>query len=77
MSKAEKFIEKPVSEDLEAVSDKFVKSYTKGGIKQSWLKEGYIAGAKWQKEHLWKPADGNDLPEIDKEVVVLIQPYPL
>ena len=29
--------------------------------------------AKWQKEHLWKPADGDDLPEIDKEVVVLIK----
>ena len=34
-------------------------------------------GAKWQKEKLWKPADGDDLPEIDKEVIVLTQPYPL
>ncbi len=32
----------------------------------------FKAGAKWQKEHLWKPADGNDLPEIDKEVIALI-----
>ena len=29
-------------------------------------------GAKWQKEHLWKPADGDDLPEIDREVIALL-----
>ena len=29
-------------------------------------------GAKWQKEHLWKPADGEDLPEIDREVIALL-----
>jgi len=33
-------------------------------------------GAKWQKEHLWKPADGEDLPEIDREVIVLVQEFP-
>lgn len=27
-------------------------------------------------KEFWKPADG-DLPEIDKEVIVLTQPYPL
>lgn len=27
------------------------------------------------KEHFWKPADGEDLPEIDKEVIALTQPY--
>ena len=26
---------------------------------------------------LWKPADGDDLPEIDREVIVLYQKYPL
>lgn len=33
----------------------------------------FKAGAQWQKEHLWKPADGNDLPEIDREVIVLVR----
>ena len=28
--------------------------------------------AKWQKKHLWKPADGDDLPEIDREVIALL-----
>ena len=28
--------------------------------------------AKWQKEHLWKPANGDDLPEIDREVIALL-----
>lgn len=36
----------------------------------------FIAGAQWQKVNLWKPADGDDLPEIDREVIVLYQPYP-
>ena len=31
---------------------------------------------KWQNNHLWKPADGDDLPEIDREVIALAQPYP-
>jgi hypothetical protein len=31
--------------------------------------------AKWQKENLWKPAEGNDLPEYDREVIVLIKYY--
>ena len=43
--------EEPVSENLEDAEDKFVKSYTKGGTKQSWLKEGYIAGAQWADLH--------------------------
>ena len=30
-------------------------------------------GAKWQKEHLWKPADGDDLPEIDREVIAIVE----
>jgi len=29
-------------------------------------------GANWQKEHLWKPADGDDLPEYDREVIALL-----
>ena len=40
-------------------------------------KWSFKAGAKWQKEHLWKPADGDDLPDTNKEVIVLTQKYPL
>lgn len=29
------------------------------------------------KQSLWKPADGDDLPEIDREVIVLRCPYQL
>jgi len=28
--------------------------------------------AKWQKENLWKHADGDDLPDIDKEVIAIL-----
>ena len=30
----------------------------------------------WKVENLWKPANGDDLPEIDREVIALTQPYP-
>ena len=31
-------------------------------------------GVEWCRNNLWHPADGDDLPEIDKEVIALIQP---
>ena len=37
----------------------------------------FEAGANWRMENLLKPADGDDLPEIDREVIVLYQRYPL
>lgn len=52
----------------------------------SWLKdalptlvavESFERGAKWQLANLWHDAQGDDLPEIDREVIVLTQPYPL
>lgn len=36
------------------------------------LMYAFKAGSKWQKENLWKPADGEDLPEIDREVIALL-----
>lgn len=33
--------------------------------------------AEFLLDNLWKPADDNELPEIDREVIVLYQPYPL
>ena len=37
------------------------------------FKEGMLYG----RSSAWKPADGDNLPEIDREVIVLYQPYPL
>lgn len=41
------------------------------------IKNAFKAGANWQKVNLWKDAQGDDLPEIDREVIVLYQRYPL
>lgn len=38
---------------------------------------GLVDGVRWQKVNLWKDAQGEDLPEIDREVIVLYQKYPL
>jgi len=57
--------EEPVSEGLEEVAHQYYKP-------NETFMDGFKKGAKWQKENLWKPADGDDLPEIDREVIVLI-----
>lgn len=33
----------------------------------------FEAGAEWRMNNLWHSADGGDLPEIDREVVVFTQ----
>lgn len=38
--------------------------------------DAVMYGAEWQKQHLWKPADGDDLPEYEREVVVFTQDFP-
>ena len=70
--------EEPVSNDLEEAAHSYVDTTIE------WFdSEGnpccypaFIAGAQWQKENLWKDAQGDDLPEIDREVVVLVKSLP-
>jgi hypothetical protein len=66
--------EEAVSEKLEEAARKIATrhSHISGDIyyaNDAWF---FKKGAKWQKEHLWKPADGDDLPEIDREVIALL-----
>ena len=67
--------EEPTSEDLEEAAVEAFKKIVDSD-KNNFL-EIFKAGVQWQKENLWKPADGDDLPEIDREVIVLTQKYPL
>ena len=69
--------EEPVSEDLEEEIGIYIKMNGYDGL-DSIEEVKYIANhfAKWQKEHLWKPADGEDLPEIDREVVAFQETFP-
>ena len=72
--------EEPVSEELEEAAKNVGQKYFPDEY-NIWARPNYEAvkaecafmdGAMWQKTNLWKPADGNDLPEIDKEVIVLV-----
>lgn len=63
----------PVSEDLEDASRNYADDEEYGDDIYFAIKAAFKAGAKWQKTNLWKPADGDDLPIIDREVVVLIK----
>lgn len=40
------------------------------------IKNAFKAGANWQMENLWKDAQGDDLPEINREVIVLVKASP-
>ena len=64
--------EEPVNEELEEAANDYAHDLLHDDVFET-----LIAGAQWQKEHLWKPANGDDLPDIDREVIVLYQPYPL
>lgn len=66
--------EEPVSEDLEEAIKRYLHKVYDRDTTVSDVARHF---AKWQKANLWKPADGDDLPEIDREVIVLTQPYPL
>ena len=37
---------------------------------------GLVDGVRWQKVNLWKDAQGDDLPEINREVIVLVKALP-
>ena len=77
--------EEPVSEDLPHIHhrdtlDEFAYQCAYD-LSNDWAKEtpewkdvktACKLGAQWQKEHLWKPADGDDLPEIDREVIAIL-----
>jgi len=69
--------EEPVSEDLEKEVGNYIKMNGYDCL-DSIEEVKYIANyfAKWGKNHLWKPADGEDLPEIEREVVVFTQNFP-
>lgn len=60
----------PVSEDL----GEYINELSKQFPEVSFAKLSRIAVrvAKWQKDSLWKPVDGDDLPEIDREVIALL-----
>lgn len=49
--------------------------FTAGEIAK-YYSDGFVDGVKWQNNNLWKPANGDDLPEIDREVIVFTQDFP-
>lgn len=76
-------IKEPVSEDLEEALAREWKGYNDRGAatvdaledntQELAFAKGFYRGAQWQKANLWKPANGDDLPEYDREVIVLIK----
>ena len=39
-------------------------------------RNGFVDGAIWRQDGFWKDAQGDDLPEIDREVIVLARAVP-
>ena len=65
-------------------AEQFIKDYTNhcsneladGGFHEWLTPEQAVRAVELGRNNLWKPADGNDLPEIDREVVVFTQNFP-
>lgn len=39
------------------------------------METAVLFGLNYAEKNMWKPADGDDLPELDREVIVLIGKY--
>ena len=65
--------EEPASKELEKAAVEAFKKIVDSD-KNNFL-EIFKAGAEWKKANLWKDAQGDNLPEIDREVIALTQPY--
>ena len=75
-------VKKPVSKELEdAAKNHSAERYRVTRDRELAEDHAMFAGMEKMKEqmmkNIWKPADGDDLPEIDREVIVLTQKYPL
>jgi len=72
--------EEPVSEELEEAALLHLSKYYDTSIiwdeDKKCVVRDFKAGALWQKEHFWKPANGDDLPEIAREVVAFQKTFP-
>lgn len=62
--------EEPINEDLGLYINELSKQFPEVSFAK--LSRIAVRVAKWQKEHLLKPADGDDLPEIGREVIALL-----
>lgn len=49
--------EEPTSNDLEYASEKYACRFSSSKYGHEKVKDAFIAGAQWQKEHLWKQSD--------------------
>lgn len=68
-------VKKPANEDLEeAAKNHAAERYrtTRDRELAEKCKWSFKAGGEWSKKHLWKDAQGDDLPEIDREVIALL-----
>ena len=71
--------EESVSEELEEAVDEYAPDFSNSIASKAAVnavRDAFKAGAQWQKEHLWKPADGENFPETDREVIVFTQNFP-
>ena len=50
--------------------------WTRGNIESHAVESACIEMYEWASQNLWKDAQGDDLPEFDREVIVLVNALP-
>jgi hypothetical protein len=53
--------EEPANDDLKKAAENY--AFTMSGEDEVLKYNAFIEGAQWQKEHSWKPADGDDMKD--------------
>lgn len=53
----------PVTEDLDEAAEKYAHEAYSHPVDRNIGKADFIVGANWQRKHLWKPADGDELKD--------------
>lgn len=64
------------NEDFEAFAKEYMEENDANIVSFYDRYAGLVDGVRWQKVNLWKDAQGDDLPEISREVIVLVKALP-
>lgn len=60
-------------EEIDKEANSFANTVSVGEQETAKNWSAFISGAEWADKSAWKPADGDNLPEIGREVIALVE----
>lgn len=68
---SEEYAQGVVCDAIEELKGQYGGEYTAGESCVPLVAKYFLAGAEWYRNNIWKDAQGDDLPELDREVIAL------